>query len=281
MRIDILTLFPVMFQGPLSESIIGRAVDQGILDIRIHDIRAFATDKHRTVDDYPFGGGAGMVMKPEPLFAAIEACAGDEEVTEAEVSKAGDCSEDECEITVHVTRSGRRFRCPIILMTPQGTPLEQQLARRLARYHRMVIVCGHYEGVDERVRYDLITHEISIGDYVLTGGELPAMVLVDVVSRMIPGVIKERESYENDSFYTGLLEHPHYTRPREFRGMVVPDVLVSGNHAMIDQWRRKESLRRTLQCRPDLLETAELTDQDRKWLKEIAEELPQQPRRRP
>lgn len=272
MRIDILTIFPAMFKGPLSESIIGRAVDQGIIDIRLHDIRAFATDKHRTVDDYPFGGGAGMVMKPEPLFGAIEDCVRDEEITAAEACAADDCSEDGRGAAMYTTRSGRRFGCPIVLMSPQGTPLNQGLARSFAECTRVVIVCGHYEGVDERVRYDLVTHEISIGDYVLTGGELPAMVLVDAVSRMIPGVVKERESYENDSFYTGLLEHPHYTRPREFRGMVVPDVLVSGNHAMIEEWRRKESLRKTLQCRPDLLETAELTDQDRKWLKTIMDE---------
>jgi len=260
-----------MFQGPFSESIIGRAVDRGIIDIRLHDIRAFATDKHRTVDDYPFGGGAGMVMKPEPLFAAIETCAGSEEVTELEASRWQDCSRP-THSRLSVTKSGRRFRCPIVLMTPQGVPLNQQLVRYLAGYWRLVIVCGHYEGIDERVRYDLITHEISIGDYVLTGGELPAMVLVDAVSRMIPGVVKERESYENDSFYTGLLEHPHYTRPREFRGMSVPDVLISGNHAMISRWRRKESLRRTLQCRPDLLKTADLTGEDRELLREIVRE---------
>jgi tRNA (guanine37-N1)-methyltransferase len=273
MRVDILTIFPAMFQGPLSESIIGRAIERGIIDIRLHDIRMFTTDKHRTVDDYPFGGGAGMVMKPEPLSAAIEACVGDQEVLSGCNESGGDELLDDRTDTVYTTGSGRRFRCPVVLMTPQGMRLDQSLVRSLASRQRMAIVCGHYEGVDERVRYDLITHEISIGDYVLTGGELPAMVLIDAVSRMIPGVVKERESFENDSFYTGLLEHPHYTRPREFRGMVVPDVLLSGNHAMIEQWRRKESLRRTLKCRPDLLASADLSDLDRKWLREISDEL--------
>jgi len=282
MRIDILTIFPAMFEGPLSESIIGRAIEQGIIEVRLHDIRSYSQDKHKTVDDYPFGGGAGMVMKPEPLFAAIEDCVGDEEIATGETGEVGggsvpesECFECACDggvDGVHVTPSGRRFRCPVILMTPQGKTLNQSLARSLATHRRIVIVCGHYEGVDERVRHDLITDEISIGDYVLTGGELPAMVLVDAVSRMIPGVVKERESFENDSFYTGLLEHPHYTRPREFRGMTVPDVLLSGDHAAIDRWRRKESLRRTLLCRPDLLESADLSDQDRKWLEEIRRE---------
>ncbi len=281
MRVDILTIFPAMFEGPLSESIIGRAIEQGIIEVRLHDIRAYSQDKHKTVDDYPFGGGAGMVMKPEPLFAAIEDCVGDEEVVagaaEQVDSASGpeypECGDGECVDNVHETPSGRRFRCPVILMTPQGKTLTQSMARSLASHGRIVVVCGHYEGVDERVRHDLITDEISIGDYVLTGGELPAMVLVDAVSRMIPGVVKERESFENDSFYTGLLEHPHYTRPREFRGMTVPDVLLSGDHAAIDRWRRKESLRRTLMSRPDLLQSADLSDQDRKWLEEMRREL--------
>ena len=196
MRIDILTIFPAMFEGPLSESIIGRAIEQGIIEVRLHDIRGFSQDKHKTVDDYPFGGGAGMVMKPEPLFAAIEACVGDEEIVpgaaEVENGSRPECASGECDDEVHVTQSGRRFRCPVILMTPQGKTFTQSLARSLATHRRIVIACGHYEGVDERVRYDLITDEISIGDYVLTGGELPAMVLVDAVSRMIPGVVKER-----------------------------------------------------------------------------------------
>lgn len=278
MRIDILSIFPAMFAGPFSESIIGRAIEQGIIEVRLHDIRDYSQDKHRTVDDYPFGGGAGMVMKPEPLFAAIEACVGDEEIVagatpEADSRTGSECTDGERREDANVTASGRRFRSPIILMAPQGKTLTQSLARSLATNPRIVIVCGHYEGVDERVRHDLITQEISIGDYVLTGGELPAMVLVDAVARMIPGVVKERESFENDSFYTGLLEHPHYTRPREFRGMTVPDVLLSGDHAAIDRWRRRESLRRTLLSRPDLLQSAELSERDHEWLKEIAEEL--------
>jgi tRNA (guanine37-N1)-methyltransferase len=236
MRIDILTLFPGMFAGPLQESILGRAVAQGQVHVVRHDIRDWATDRHRTVDDYPYGGGAGMVIKPEPLSAAIEAV------------RALD------------------VRAPVILMTPQGRPLTQAVATELAGRPRLILVCAHYEGLDERVRLLHIDEEISIGDYVLTGGELPAMVLVDAVVRLLPGVLDEA-SLAEESHQEGLLEHPHYTRPARFQGLDVPPVLLSGHHAEIARWRRQAALRRTLERRPDLLESAPLTPEDRAFLR--------------
>jgi len=240
MHFDVFTLFPDMFQGPFTESILKRAQERGLLSIALHDIRAVATDKHHIVDDYPYGGGAGMVMKPEPIFAAIEA----------------------------VYESG-----PIILLTPQGRLFNQQIARALAQEQRVTLLCGHYEGIDERVRQHLVTDEISIGDYVLTGGELAAMVVVDAVSRLIPGVLGADASIHEESHSGNLLEYPHYTRPPEFRGWRVPDILLSGHHAQIARWRRKESLRRTRQRRPDLFEKVELSSKlDMKLLKELDEE---------
>jgi tRNA (guanine37-N1)-methyltransferase len=239
MHFDVFTLFPDMFQGPFTESILKRAQERGLLSIALHDIRAVATDKHHIVDDYPYGGGAGMVMKPEPIFAAIEA----------------------------VYESG-----PIILLTPQGRLFNQQTARTLAQEQRVTLLCGHYEGFDERVRQHLVTAEISIGDYVLTGGELAAMVVVDAVSRLIPGVLGAGASIQEESHSGNLLEYPHYTRPPEFRGWRVPDVLLSGHHAQIARWRRKESLRRTRERRPDLFEKVELSKLDEKLLKEMEEE---------
>jgi tRNA (guanine37-N1)-methyltransferase len=238
MRIDILTLFPGMFAGPLEESILGRATAQGQAHIVLHDIRDWATDRHRTVDDYPYGGGAGMVIKPEPLSAAIEAV------------RAMD------------------VRAPVILMTPQGRPLTQALAAELAGRPRLILVCAHYEGLDERVRLLHVDEEISIGDYVLTGGELPAMVLVDAVVRLLPGVLEEA-SLAEESHQEGLLEHPHYTRPARFQGLDVPPVLLSGHHAEIARWRRQAALRRTLERRPDLLKTAPLTPEDRAFLRSL------------
>jgi tRNA (guanine37-N1)-methyltransferase len=239
MHFDIFTLFPDMFQGPFTESILKRAQERGLLNIALHNIRAVATDKHHIVDDYPYGGGAGMVMKPEPIFAAIEA----------------------------VYESG-----PIILLTPQGRLFNQQIARALAQEQRVTLLCGHYEGIDERVRQHLVTDEISIGDYVLTGGELAAMVVVDAVSRLIPGVLGADASIQEESHSGNLLEYPHYTRPPEFRGWRVPDILLSGHHAQVARWRRKESLRRTRQRRPDLFEKVELSKLDEKLLKEMEEE---------
>lgn len=244
MQFDILTLFPEMFTGPFSASIIKRAIERGLLTVNLVNIRDYARNKHRTVDDAPYGGGAGMVMEPEPVVLALEA--------------------------VREKRGGEMG--PVILLCPQGEPFTQRLAAELAQEEHIVLVCGHYEGVDERVRA-YTTGEISIGDYVLTGGELPAMVVVDAVSRLIPGVLGEETSPVTDSFATGLLEHPHYTRPREFRGTAVPEVLLSGHHARIARWRREEALLRTLVRRPDLLSTAALTADDRRFLKELAAHL--------
>jgi tRNA (guanine37-N1)-methyltransferase len=220
MRIDILTLFPEMFAGPLSESIIKRARERGLVDIRIHDIREHTHDKHRTADDRPFGGGPGMVLKPEPIFECVEA-----ELPE---------------------------RTHLAYMTPQGRPLTQATVEALAGREAFAVLCGHYEGVDERVREALVDEEISIGDYVLTGGELPAMVLIDAVVRLLPGALGDDESAQQESFAGGLLDYPHYTRPEIFRGMSVPEILRSGNHAEIARWRREQAEKRTGERRPDL-----------------------------
>ncbi|GAC1354089.1 MAG: tRNA (guanosine(37)-N1)-methyltransferase TrmD [Ktedonobacteraceae bacterium] len=239
MHFDIFTLFPGMFQGPFTESILKRAQERGLLDIALHNIRDATTDKHHMVDDYPYGGGAGMVMKPDPIFSAIEA----------------------------VYQGG-----PIILLTPQGRLFNQHIAHNLAQEPRITLLCGHYEGIDERVCQHLITDEISIGDYVLTGGELGAMILVDAISRLLPGVLTEG-STDEESHSNNLLEYPHYTRPPEFRGWRVPDVLLSGNHAQIARWRRKESLRKTRQRRPDLFAQVDVSSkQDVKIMKELDEE---------
>lgn len=223
MQIDILTIFPEMFAGPFASSIIKRAQEAGHLEVACHDIRDFAVDKHRSVDDVPYGGGAGMVMRPEPLVAALESIA---------------------------PRSESFAR---ILMCAQGRPLSQSLARRLAALEHVVLICGRYEGVDERVRQGWVDEEISIGDYVLSGGEIPAMVVVDAVTRLLPGVLGNPDSLQEESHAQGLLEYPQYTRPAVFRGVAVPEVLMSGNHQAIAAWRREQSLRRTLQRRPELL----------------------------
>jgi len=233
-RIDILTLFPEMLQSPLEHSILQRARHAGLLDVRLCNFRDFATDRHHVVDDAPYGGGPGMVLKPEPLFRAVEALGDD--------PRGG---------------PGR-----ILLMTPQGTPFRQELARELATEDHLAILCGRYEGFDERIREHLVTDEISIGDYVLTGGELPALIVLDAVVRLIPGVLGDAESSGADSFSEALLEHPHYTRPAIFRGWAVPDVLLSGNHKEIGRWRRRQSLLRTLSRRPDLFRRHALTPED-------------------
>lgn len=245
MRIDIVSLFPEMFLGPFGQSMMKRAVDKGLLDIQVTNPRDFTYDKHHMVDDYPFGGGEGMVLKPEPMFRAVEHIKG------------------------QVLSKNRR----IILMCPSGQPFTQKKAIELAGYEQLIFICGHYEGFDGRIKEHLVDEAISIGDYVLTGGELPAMVIVDAVARMIPGVLGTQASAESDSFYQGLLEYPQYTRPREFEGMMVPDVLVSGNHAKIAKWRRRESLRNTFINRPDLLEKVELDLIDKKMLAEIMAEV--------
>lgn len=236
MRVDIVTIFPEAFT-PLQVSMIGRARERGLLDVQIWDLRDFTTDRHRQVDDAPYGGGAGMVMKPEPFFAAVDAIR----------AEAGEPAH-------------------IILTSPQGARLTHALAEEMAGTNHLVLLCGHYEGIDERVRDGLATDEISIGDYVLTGGELPAMVIVDAVARFVPGVVGDAASVEADSFAEGLLDYPHYTRPPEFRGMTVPEVLLSGNHEAIRRWRRAQRLRRTLRRRPDLLKHEALSDEDRRLL---------------
>lgn len=225
MRIDILTLFPDMFTSVVQSSVFGRAVKNGIIDVHIHDIRDYTLDKHKHTDDYPFGGGAGMVMSPQPLFDCFDAVIGDEKP---------------------------KPHC--IYMSPQGKTLTHDKAAEFSAMDRLVILCGHYEGVDQRVIDKYIDEEVSIGDYVLTGGELPAMVLMDCLSRFIPGVLGKSESAQDESFSNGLLEYPQYTRPAEFRGMCVPDVLLSGNHAKIEEWRFEESVKKTRQIRPELLD---------------------------
>ncbi len=240
-RFDVITLFPGMFRGPLEESILRRAQDRGLIRVAVHDLRDWTHDRHRMVDDAPYGGGAGMVLKPEPMVAAVEAL--NPEGTAAAV-----------------------------LLSPQGEPFTQALAAALVARDHLILVCGRYEGMDERVRLALGAREVSIGDYVLTGGELPALVVIDAVARLIPGVLGDADSAREDSFATGLLDHPQYTRPPVFRGLAVPEALLSGDHSRIRRWRRKEALRRTRERRPDLLARAPLTEEDRALLEEIARE---------
>lgn len=239
---DVLTIFPGMF-GPLDDSIVGRARAEGILDLRVHDLREFAEDRHRLTDDYPFGGGSGMVMKPEPFYRAFD-----------------------------VLGAGWKVKPHVILLSPQGCRLEQPRVAELARLPHLCLLCGRYEGVDERVGEGLVDEELSVGDYVLTGGELPAMVLVDAVTRLLPGALGGPGSAGEESFAGGLLEYPQYTRPREFRGRQVPEILLSGDHAAIRRWRRKQSLLRTAVRRPDLLSRAELGEEDRRLLGELKRE---------
>ena len=246
LKIDIITIFPGMFTGPLTESLLQKARSKGILKINLVDPRAFTKDRHHVVDDRPFGGGPGMVMKPEPLYDAIKSL------------KA---------VKRKRTALGASVKKPfVIYLSPQGRALDSETAKRLSKHHHLVLVCGHYEGIDERVM-DWVDAEMSIGDYVLTGGELPAMVLIDAVARNIPGVVKEAGSVENDSFFNGLLDFPNYTRPAVFKGKGVPDVLLSGHHKKIEQWRRAEALKRTASKRPDLLKKLKLNKEDKKLLK--------------
>ncbi|PZN11990.1 MAG: tRNA (guanosine(37)-N1)-methyltransferase TrmD [Bacillota bacterium] len=247
MRIDVLTLFPEMVRAPLETSMMRKARERGAVEVHVHNLRDWAEGKHHVTDDRPFGGGPGMVLKPEPIFRAADDLLG----------PGGPEAWGE----------GVRF----ILTTPQGRTFNQEMAAWLARQRRLVILCGHYEGVDERVRLALVTDEISIGDYVLTGGELPALVIIDAVVRLLPGVLAEGAAAD-DSFTSGLLEGPHYTRPRVYRGMAVPDILLSGDHGAIARWRREQALLRTLERRPDLLERAPLDDADRRFLEQVRRE---------
>jgi tRNA (guanine37-N1)-methyltransferase len=243
MRFDVFTIFPEVFEPYIHLSILKKAAENGVIDIRLFNIRDWATDKHHTTDDTPFGGGGGMVIKPEPIFSAVE------------------------EI------EGNPPECPVILLSPQGEQLSYDLAKSLASEERLALICGRYEGVDERVRQHLVTREISIGDYVLSGGELPALVLIEAVTRLLPGALGDPTGAIDDSFASGLLEYPHYTRPADFRGWQVPEVLLSGNHREIDTWRRKQALVRTIQLRPDLLGSLDLDLQDQKLLKELGQEI--------
>lgn len=245
MHFDVLSLFPSLFDSVFEESIIKRARAAGLVTIALHNIRDYATGRHRMTDDTPYGGGGGMIMKPEPIFAAVEALLGPEKQT-----------------------------VPIILLTPQGRRFSQRIARELSQQRRLVLICGRYEGVDERVRQHLATDAISIGDYVLAGGEIPAMVIIEAVTRLIPGVLGDPAATFEDSHAEGMLEYPHYTRPPDFRGYTVPEVLLSGNHAEIVRWRRQQALRRTWQMRPDLLERARLTEEDKAFLRSLEDQTP-------
>jgi len=236
MRFDVFTLLPDVFPPYLESSILQRARQRGLIEVQVHNIRDWTHDRHHVTDDEPYAGGGGMVMKVEPVFEAVESVLG----------------YDDC--------------CPVILLTPQGRVFTQKVAAELSAHPRLALICGRYEGVDERIRQHLATDEISIGDYVLTGGELPAMILIDAVARLIPGVLGDPDGAADDSHASGLLEYPHYTRPPEFRGWRVPEILLSGDHAKIAKWRREQSLLRTLERRPDLLEMADLSEKERKFL---------------
>lgn len=242
MKIDYLTLFPEMFDDVLNHSILKRAQDKNIIEVNTVNFRDYAENKHNQVDDYPYGGGQGMVLKPEPVFNAMK--------------------------NLKHTDKTR-----VILMCPQGRPFSQAIAEELSEAEHIVFICGHYEGYDERIRENLVTDEISMGDYVLTGGELPAMTMTDAIVRLIPGVLGNEQSHQDDSFSDGLLEFPQYTRPREYKGMTVPDVLLSGNHANIEKWRHEQKLIRTLHKRPDLLEKYQLSDKDKEFLESYKNQL--------
>ena len=245
MQFEVFTLLPEVFPPYLESSILQRARQRGLIDVRIHNIRDYTHDRHHTTDDTPYGGGGGMVMKPEPVFEAVESVLGISSV------------------------QAQTIPVPVILLTPQGRVFTQHIAEELARYERIALLCGRYEGVDERIRTHLVTDELSVGDYVLTGGELPALLVIDAVSRLIPGVLGDPTGAEDDSHSMGLLEYPHYTRPPAFRGWKVPEVLLSGDHAKIETWRREQALQRTFNKRPDMIEKAELSEKDKKFVESL------------
>ena len=248
MQFEVFTLLPEVFPPYLESSILKRAAQRGLISVRVHNIRDYTHDKHHTTDDTPYGGGGGMVMKPEPVFEAVESVLG---------------------LAAPLSPPEPGSKIPIILLTPQGRVFNQRIAEELAGCERIALLCGRYEGVDERVREHLVTDEISIGDYVLTGGELPALILIDAVARLIPGVLGDPTGAEDDSHSMGLLEYPHYTKPAEVRGWKVPEILLSGDHAKIEKWRREQALARTFHKRPDMLENAELSEVDRKFIENL------------
>jgi tRNA (guanine37-N1)-methyltransferase len=243
MQFEVFTLLPEVMQAYLQASVLGKAIEAGLFEVRLHNIREYTTDRHRTTDDEPYGGGGGMVMKPEPIFAAVETVLGDSLVS-----------------------------TPVVLLTPQGRKFDQAAARSLSKHPRIALLCGRYEGVDERARQHLATDEISVGDFVLTGGELPALIVIDSIARLLPGVLGDAEAPHKDSYANGLLEHPHYTRPASFRGWNVPEVLLSGDHARVAAWRRQKSLERTWRRRPDLLSDANIDEDDRSFLAKLIED---------
>jgi tRNA (guanine37-N1)-methyltransferase len=251
MQFEVFTLLPEVFPPYLESSILQRARQRGLIDVRIHNIRDYTHDRHHTTDDTPYGGGGGMVMKPEPVFEAVESVLG--------------------------ISSGQASSIPVILLTPQGRVFTQRVAEELARNKRIALLCGRYEGVDERIREHLVTDEVSVGDYVLTGGELPALLIIDAVSRLIPGVLGDPTGAEDDSHSMGLLEYPHYTKPSEFRGWKVPEVLLSGDHGRIEKWRREQALVRTFKKRPDMIEKAELSEEDQKIVKRLTSQIENKP----
>ncbi len=245
MRIDVLTIFPQMFDVPFSFGIFKRAIDQNLVSINVHNIRDYSHDKHHTVDDYPHGGGPGMVLKPEPVFEAVAA------------------------VKAQLPDESGTAQLPIILLTPQGRLFNQQIAMELSKYRHLIMICGRYEGIDERVVEHLVTDEISVGDYVLTGGELPALVVIDTVIRLLPGVLGSEDSVQEDSHANGLLEYPQYTRPAVFRDWPVPEILLSGNHAQIARWRREQIIRRTLERRPDLIDMTKLGQEEKQLVEQF------------
>jgi tRNA (guanine37-N1)-methyltransferase len=255
MQFEVFTLLPEVFTPYLESSILKRAAQRGLINVRVHNIRDYTHDKHHVTDDTPYGGGGGMVMKPEPIFEAVETVLG---------------------LASPQTPPEPVSNIPIILLTPQGRVFNQRVAEELSAHERIALLCGRYEGVDERVREHLVTDEISIGDYVLTGGELPALMIIDAVSRLLPGVLGDPTGAEDDSHSMGLLEYPHYTKPAEFRGWRVPDVLASGDHAKIDKWRREQALTRTYKKRPDMLDKAELSEKDKKFIQGLNSEVEDQ-----
>jgi tRNA (guanine37-N1)-methyltransferase len=256
MQFEVFTLLPEAFSSYIDTSILKRAQERGLIKINIHNIRDYTYDKHHVTDDTPYGGGGGMVMKPEPVFEAVEKVLG----INAQAAVLGDALQ---------TSGKPDSTIPIILLTPQGRVFNQSIAKELSQHPRIALICGRYEGIDERIRENLVTDEISVGDYVLTGGEIPALLVIDAVSRLLPNVLGDPTGAEDDSHAMGLLEYPHYTRPPEFRGNKVPDVLLSGDHAKIDKWRREQALERTFRKRPDMLEKAELSKDDLNFLETL------------